>query len=460
MTTTKLSLSNIPELYDYEDFLSAYLLLGGYALDRSIPMKVDNAGDIFEVDIISHQFLPDRDNKMLIEIKSRGWSIDDIFKVRGWMDYLGIDAGVFICQKKIEEKKFPLWQEDLKRIKISLLYNGKQDPADSKLDMNEVNGAFAIDNSVFPKGALSSIRFAFHAERCMKSKVSQHRKSTHLPGLECLWDYSNDIHDISFKSPTAVSRLHKTFEIFQKYHHLSARLDYEKIHGSFPDAMSCSNFESGRVKGYILADIDYLPVCYSLYLDHLLRMYILQCCVEYIVSPKEYKSEFEKTLQQLNYSSLSNNITTGITYLKNSNCSHFFYYPRLWQLFTYMMGGFLLDDMLTWEYELLGKVSGVPTDEVPVALGVFDVLFPLENSNWIRNIGYTNIKYLNMMPTQLLGIGANFRRSYYRDDDTEKGESYEALFKKLSGDYTCRNLLKWNQSAYNILSLSKDLIRT
>lgn len=126
MTTTKLSLSNIPELYDYEDFLSAYLLLGGYALDRSIPMKVDNAGDIFEVDIISHQFLPDRDNKMLIEIKSRGWSIDDIFKVRGWMDYLGIDSGVFICQKKIEEKKFPLWQEDLKRIKISLLYNGNR----------------------------------------------------------------------------------------------------------------------------------------------------------------------------------------------------------------------------------------------------------------------------------------------------------------------------------------------
>ena len=125
-----------------------------------------------------------------------------------------------------------------------------------------------------------------------------------------------------------------------------------------------------------------------------------------------------------------------------------------------MMGGFLLDDMLAKEFELLGKVSGVPKDEVPVALNVFDVLFPLENSNWIRNIGYTNISYLNMMPTQLLGIGANFRRSYYRDDDTEKGESYEALFKKLTGDYTCRNLIKWNQSAYNILSLSKDLIRT
>lgn len=75
MATIKLSLNNIPDLYDYEDFVSAYLLLGGYALDRSIPMKVDNAGDIFEVDILSHQFRPDRDNKMLIEIKSRKWSL-------------------------------------------------------------------------------------------------------------------------------------------------------------------------------------------------------------------------------------------------------------------------------------------------------------------------------------------------------------------------------------------------
>lgn len=459
MATIKLSLNNIPDLYDYEDFVSAYLLIGGYALDRSIPMKVDNAGDIFEVDILSHQFRPDRDNKMLIEIKSRKWSLDDVFKVRGWMDYLDISSGAFICQMKIDEKKFPLWQSDLQRIKISLLYNGKQDPKDTNLYMDEINGTFAIDNSVFPKGALSSIRFAFHAERCMKSRASILRKSTQQPGLECLWDYSNDIHDISFMSPTAVSRLHKTFEIFQKYHHLSARLDYEYIHGSFPDAQSCDSFESGRVKKYLLAEIDYVPVSYSLYLDHLLRMYILQCCVEYIVSPKAYQNEFEKTLQELNYNALSSNITKGIDYLKSAKCPNFYLYPHLWQLFTYMMGGFILDDLRDGEFELLSKVSGVPKDEVAVALGVFDILFPLDN-NWLRNIGYTNISYQNMMPTQFMGIGANFRRSYYRDSDTEEGEAYEALFKKLSGDYTCKDMLLWNQSAYSILSLSKDLIKS
>ena len=48
---TKLTLSSLPSELDFEDYISAQLLLGGYTLDRSIHEKVAGAGEIFEVDV-------------------------------------------------------------------------------------------------------------------------------------------------------------------------------------------------------------------------------------------------------------------------------------------------------------------------------------------------------------------------------------------------------------------------
>ena len=51
-----LLLNSLPTDYDFEDYISAQLLLGGYTLDRSIHEKVAGAGEIFEVDVITHQY--------------------------------------------------------------------------------------------------------------------------------------------------------------------------------------------------------------------------------------------------------------------------------------------------------------------------------------------------------------------------------------------------------------------
>lgn len=91
---------------------------------------------------------------------------------------------------------------------------------------------------------------------------------------------------------------------------------------------------------------------------------------------------------------------------------------------------------------------------------MYDILFPIDGNTWIRPIGYSHIERLNMMPAPIMGIGANFRRSLYRDNDTEEGSSYNALAKKLSKDYTIANLLKWNSAAFNLLKNSEDLIKS
>lgn len=439
---------------DFEDYISAHLLLGGYTLDRSIRERVSGAGDLFEVDIVTHQY-KDKDVKRLVEIKSKGWDLHDVFKVGGQLRYLGVDSGAFIVQQKVDEKKFGLWQKSMNKMEVALVYVGKKVPGDDRLDLTALYDTFAIDSGVIDESMIESIRFSFIAERCMRAKVSQLNKSEKREGLIRLWEFSNAIQDISFYDEDPVQRLHKTFDLYKEYYHFSARLDYEYLHGSFPMPDSVILFEKGRIKDYLLCKNAYLPVNYSMYLEHRLRMYIIQSCVEYLVMPKACQNEYHRFLRTQVFPSLTNNILNGVKYL-SEECPHYKLYPRLWQLFTYMMGGFILTDYYDDEMKLLSSLSGVPVNEIDKCFSIYDVLFPT-SSAWLRDIRSTHIKRLNFMPTPLMGIGANFRRYFYRDDKEEKEPPFEGLKEKVSNDYTYRNLALWDQSAFELLMNSSDL---
>ena len=452
----KLVLNDLPSESDFEDFISANLLLGGFTLDRSIHEKVEGAGEIFEVDIVTHKYTS-KDDRRLVEIKSKKWEIGDVFKVGGWIRYLGIDSGVFVVQQRIDEKKFSSWQSKLKRIGVSLVYAGKHHKAATKLDLTELFSEFGIKGNSIDGAMLEAIRFSFTAERCMRRRVSQLFKSQCKPGLKALLDFSNAIQDISFCDEKPIQRLHKTFEVYKEFNHLSARLDYELLHNRFPTAEEVTQFEGTRVRDYLLNTVDYVPVNYSMYLEHRLRMYIIQSCVEYLVMPKDYQSEIDAFLDECLYGSLTNNIRCGLEYLSNC-CPSFRLYPRMWQLFTYMMGGFILTDHREEEMELLSKLSGVPIDEVSNCFSVYDKLFPT-STEWVRGISNTHIIRLNFMPAPIMGIGANYRRYYYCDNKNNDDPPYKDLQKLLSKDYTYSNLKKWNKAAFNILKASDDVLK-
>lgn len=450
----KLTLNNLPTDLDYEDFISAHLLLGGYTLDRSIHEKLDGAGEIFEVDIVTHKY-KETDEKRLIEIKSKKWDINDIFKVGGRLRYLGVDNGVFIVQQKIDEKKFEYWQKSMQRMDVSLIYVGKKSSTDSKLDLTDFNDNFGIDASKIDENIIESIRFSYIAERCMRSRISQLNKSQQKEGVAALWDFSNAIQDISFYADDPIERLHRTFELFMEYNRISSRLDYEKVHGMFPSVDQISSFETGRVRKYLLNEEDYLPVNYAIYLEHRLRMYIIQSCVEYLVAPKEEQTGISNFLKRLSYNTLSSNILNGIKYL-GERCPSCRLYPRFWQLFIHMMGGFILTDLYDEEIGMLCKLSGVPKDEIDNCFEVYDVLFHTDES-WIRDINFTHIKRLNFMPAPFMGIGANFRRYYYSENKNEKDPPYEYLRNLVSGEYTYNNLQLWNKAAFDLLMSSSDV---
>ena len=53
--------------------------------------------NILELDVVTSKFYIDHVEKTLSEIKSAGWGFPDVFKVKGWLDYLALPRASFVC---------------------------------------------------------------------------------------------------------------------------------------------------------------------------------------------------------------------------------------------------------------------------------------------------------------------------------------------------------------------------
>lgn len=192
--SVQLSLPSVPKDLYYEHYIAALLMEGGYFIDRSIHKKVDKAGEIFEVDIITYSYTEGKLERQLLELKSGDWSRNDVFKVRGWMDFIGIDKGAFIVQKIIDETKFSRWKELYKTINIDLIDNHIQ--ADDSLYLDDIIRCFKLSKDV-NDSILESSRYGFALEHCMRKYLSQLKKSQNdRMGLSKLWRYSLDVQDV------------------------------------------------------------------------------------------------------------------------------------------------------------------------------------------------------------------------------------------------------------------------
>ena len=60
------------------------------------------------------------------------------------------------------------------------------------------------------------------------------------------------------------------------------------------------------------------------------------------------------------------------------------------------------------------------------------------------------------MPLPFSGLGANFRRLYYREED--KGVDYSYLHTILTGTHTVGDLVKFNNLAVKYLSKAQELV--
>ena len=233
-------------------------------------------------------------------------------------------------------------------------------------------------------------------------------------------------------------RLHKVFKSFIEHRNLTRRIDTYLNGGDIDDIENASLSKSSFSRLYYEVEPQKDRLHVSLYSELICRLTVLKLCIEEIIkcdNLDEFIQWFEKT------SLPSSNIKYGIDELKKH--SYYYLYPHFWQIFIYVFGGFILMSKKDEEYVLLSELTGIPVEEIDSALSAFDILFPIPDSSWLIDKPNTCIRILQFMPLPISGIGANFRRFIYSEGQEEKS-SYDYLGTLLPRDYTCSDLIKFN----------------
>ena len=425
-----ISLPQNPKEKDYEDYICAYLQAGGLYLERNIIHR--ETEEILEIDILTSDFQKINVINNLIEIKGGEWGFNEIFKIKGWMVFLNYDNGSFIVQH--ERQHLDYYQSKALELNIDLINN---------FDLNNTKKVLDKFRKIdFNDNEIEMIRFSYLLERKFLKKLKKLKKDNPLlKSYYALDDYFYHINSGSFFSRTPIERINKLFKLYLKYKNITSKICNEIEGGDFEDE------EIHEIPSKMYHNLFYEPtetiLHFSLYVEHIARITILKCVIEYLILNKKGNYDDDDFMEQLEFLNLPFNISQGINELVKDK--YFYLYPRFWQFFTYTFGGFILTDIKVKEYELLSTKTGIPIDEIPNAFNSFNKLFP-NSKKWTNKIANSGIECHLFFPVSFSGIGANYRRLVYTND-----KEYNSLGEQLPKKMTLKDLIKWNNLTCSLL---------
>lgn len=433
----------IPKDFAYEDYVASVLNAGGYYLERGIHKRERN--DILELDIVTNKFTAIGIEKTISEIKSGGWGFPEIFKVRGWLDYLKFERASFVVQKP--DPNQDVYNKVASQLAISMIVT---EVIDGKLSYEQIQDVYAINHTQHEDAFVENLRFSYALERKLIDSIYATSKANkNTEGYQVLKSYLFELCDNTFFEPLPSGRVSKTFNLFIEHRHFTARLDHESEdspYSSITDENIAISESSFRKLFYSHEDKHKLYG--ALYVEMLNRLYVLKHCIEDMLQP-EAEKEVVRFLTNLNHAVLPSNIKDAMAEFKKHQ--YFYLYPYFWQVFIFLFGGFILEDKKKEEYQLLSEISGIPEKEIDNAFSVFDILFPIEGG-WMKKVNLTSIKLLKFMPSPFCGIGVNLRKDIYC-----KRKTLDELKEIFAEGYTFNDMIRYNNLAYEYLKSSKEV---
>jgi hypothetical protein len=431
------SLPDLPKGKEFEEYISAFFQSDGYYIERNIIER--EAEEVLELDIVTTDYCSSPPEIKLLEVKTGDWGFPDLFKVRGWMDYLNISKGVFIASKVRENSDF--FKKKAKGLNIDLVVISNL--SESKDALSEL-----MNNTTIEDIDISTCRYSYWVERNLLKHLN-HKKKSH-PNKKCfkaLDDYYFEVTSGVFFTENIVKKVCKLYSTFQKFPHISAKCGNELIGNTFDgeyDTLPEKIYNDTYYK------CSYNDIQISTFIEHRARLAILKSAIDY----KLYKEAgIENKIKNIPLLMISDSVLQSLLDLLPSSFKegldmiskhkYFHKYPIFWQWFMWIFGGFILKDYEEKEYKTLSQKTGIPIDEIPNALESYQILFP-RNDGWFMDLPTSNIKLMKMFPVPFMGIGANYRRLIYT-------ESQEFKDLKLTGMYTLDDLIKWNNLTVEVL---------
>lgn len=425
-----IQLPEFPRETEFEEFVSAYLQCGGYFVERQIHEQ--ETRDVLELDVVLTAHTASDVGVRIAEVKSGEWGCSDLFKLAGWMRYLGVDEAILASLGAMKDAD--VLETVASRLNIGLATIETHEDAEEALRAFVGVKVDSLDVAMW--------RYAYWLERCLGQRLNDLRKSGGLVAPQRVYEVHKRLQTNLF-AYDMLSRTNSLYDIFRTQPHLAARwasellgADFDGDYAKLPKPIFEQVYYGGSA---IPHDLDLVT-----WTEYRIRLSILKNLVDYeLLRRKSGDAAFNSVVYRIGGQDvrladmLPASCRDAVKVLSEQPFFH--RYAVLWQWFLWVGGGFLLQDHLQQEYEWLGRKSGMPATEVPRALEAFDVLFPTPNG-WFKDLApYNRITVLTMMPVCYHGVGANLRRFLYSSEHTFEGIALE-------GRHTRSQLVRWSNN--------------
>jgi hypothetical protein len=419
-STMTIRLPTDPRSDAYEDFATAYAFAAGYFVETRLKLR-DTTVEVLELDVVATSALTKDAKRVLVEAKSGGWGFPDVFKVSGWINFLGIPAGVVIYREEIEQRR----KESLDAVSKKTNVSCHRFDLVGKVVESPFNDGRKIDAD-FGGHILTKAWYSQISQRLVFANFTSYCKSSPGAAFESLIantiDYQRAAERSFFESDPA-ARVAALYRAYQRNPNLS---------GAFVDAMSTAKaVPMQNIWNEANDTKDHLWLQYVMFLEHRARIGIIKAAADLIATGAKEKAKLGAFYEVV----LPDSFLSGLE--KLAVLPEWEKVPYLFQMLVEVFGGFYRDD----EIELLAAATGIAPANIPTALALYQEFFPT-GKGWFYTV--KGLHRLKLIPAFLRGIGCFFRQSVHKLD------RYEAKYPDHSWLYC-----KWHNVA--IVTCGREL---
>jgi hypothetical protein len=429
-----IALSRVPESgRDLEDYVAGMFQAAGYFVEKNIRRR--DVTDVLELDAVATSYDGPLPITVLAEAKGGRWGFPDIFKVAGWMAYLGIARGGFFVKAApgAAARDVERMARTVAPLGVALVDLGDfRDPA-ARL------GARGFRPFRDPL-LLDLWRLSFRVERALLDGVRAERRAhAEQRGPQEVLEYHDLVNDHVFFLHDVGERLRRIYAAYRSHPKLSLALAAEIGGGAFAQT---ARGPLPPPAARLLAEAMYegkLPTLQgSFYVEHRARLAILKAAIDLSCLADAGKLP---DAGRAAVASLPATFREGLRKLRAQ--PNYRRYALLWQVFLWGFGGFYLADREEEEFGWMAEQTGIPAGEIGQGLAAFDDLFPLAGGAWIAPVRGTSLRVAKMVPPALRGVGAVQRLQRRR------ARNYDGFGLSPLGR---RNLITWHNALVRLLA--------
>ena len=415
-----------PKDHDYEDQVAAMLLAHGYYLETRLILK-KGSEEVLEFDAIATP-TNDYSNRKIVEVKSGGWGLSDLFKLYGQTLYTEHESSWLIHKQSVGATKKEAIAEVCKKIPVTTLYVDLRDKH-TRAASDDIPTAVDMDKDTRHL-VFAAAWWSRCADRVAQARFKQWIKGD-TSGAEVLANaklYCAQLEASLFKD-SPLRRADAMYDAYKAAPQLTSSL--------IQHVVKITGQDIAKVRKTVTDNAERPHLQYIMALEHKARIAIIKNAYDALIAEKAGTGQGKPwtggSWNALYKAFLPAAFKEGMQALDASphaQSTAFFL-----QVFIDVLGGFYFPEDPE-DVELVSAMTGVPTDAVASMVEILDSFFPI-GAGWVHK-GDKSLHFLKGVPAYVRGAGCFARESL-------RGKDWAA--KNASSYWTT----KWHNALYELL---------